>query len=56
MPEGIRQPPQADSAQQQQGVQQWQISAGHSSKHFPPRQGYTGNVESYYKPCDHEVG
>ena len=44
LPEGTHQPPQADSAQQQQGVQQWQISAGHSSKHSPPRHGSVGNL------------
>ena len=36
LPVDTHQPPQANSVPQQQGVQQWQISAGHSSKHFPP--------------------
>ncbi len=40
IPEDTRRRPQAGSARQLQGVQQLQISAGHSNKRFPPRHRY----------------
>ena len=58
LPEGIHQPPPADSAQQQQGAQLWQISAGQWGTRSPPaiKELVPPKKSFIHSPCDHGVG